>query len=67
MPDEKVNEIRLYNGTKYQVVPSAQAGEIAAISGLKTTHPGQGLRLWKRSNELYNAASSNLCSSDCTG
>lgn len=43
MPDEKVNEIRLYNGTKYQVVPSAQAGEIAAISGLKTTYPGQGL------------------------
>lgn len=43
MPDEKVNEIRLYNGTKYQVVPSAQAGEIAAVSGLKTTYPGQGL------------------------
>lgn len=43
MPDEKVNEIRLYNGTKYQVVPRAQAGEIAAVSGLRTTYPGQGL------------------------
>lgn len=43
MPDEKVNEIRLYNGTKYQVVPSAQAGEIVAVSGLKTTYPGQGI------------------------
>lgn len=43
MPDEKVNEIRLYNGTKYQVIPSVQAGEIAAVSGLKTTYPGQGL------------------------
>ncbi|MDE6554746.1 MAG: TetM/TetW/TetO/TetS family tetracycline resistance ribosomal protection protein [Lactobacillus sp.] len=43
MPDEKVNEIRLYNGTKYQVVPRAQAGEIVAVSGLRTTYPGQGL------------------------
>lgn len=43
MPDEKVNEIRLYNGTKYQVVPRAQAGEIGAVSGLRTTYPGQGL------------------------
>ncbi len=42
-PDEKVNEIRLYNGTKYQVVPRAQAGEIVAVSGLRTTYPGQGL------------------------
>ena len=43
MPDEKVNEIRLYNGTKYQVVPSTQASEIVAVSGLKTTYPGQGI------------------------
>lgn len=43
MPDEKVNEIRLYNGNKYEVVSSVQAGEIAAVSGLKTTYPGQGI------------------------
>lgn len=43
MPDEKVNEICLYNGTKYQVVPSTQASEIVAVSGLKTTYPGQGI------------------------
>ena len=43
MPDEKVNEIRLYNGNKYEVVSSAQAGEIVAVSGLKTTYPGQGI------------------------
>lgn len=43
MPDEKVNEIRLYNGNKYEVVSSVQAGEIVAVSGLKTTYPGQGI------------------------
>ena len=43
MPDEKVNEIRLYNGNKYEVVSSVRAGEIVAVSGLKTTYPGQGI------------------------
>ncbi|GAB2067007.1 TetM/TetW/TetO/TetS family tetracycline resistance ribosomal protection protein [Lactobacillus gasseri] len=43
MPDEKVNEIRLYNGNKYEVVSSVQAGEIVAVSGLKTTYPGQDI------------------------
>lgn len=43
MPGEKVNEIRLYNGNKYEVVSSVQAGEIVAVSGLKTTYPGQGI------------------------
>ena len=41
--DEKVNEIRLYNGMKYQVVPKVNAGEIVALTGLKSTYPGQGL------------------------
>lgn len=47
MPDEKVNEICLYNGNKYEVVSSVQAGEIVAVSGLKTTYPGQGIRFEK--------------------
>lgn len=42
-PDEKINEIRRYNGTKYQVIPQAEASEIIAVSGLKSTYPGQGL------------------------
>ena len=42
-PDEKVNEIRRYNGTKYQVIPQAEASKIIAVSGLKSTYPGQGL------------------------
>lgn len=43
MPDEKANELRVYNGIKYQVVPKADAGDIVAVSGLKNTYPGQGL------------------------
>ena len=42
-PDEKINEIRRYNGTKYQVIPQAEASKIIAVSGLKSTYPGQGL------------------------
>ena len=38
-----MNEIRCYNGTKYQVIPQAEASEIVAVSGLKSTYLGQGL------------------------
>lgn len=38
--EEKINEIRLYNGEKYELVISAEAGEIVAIPGLSDTKPG---------------------------
>lgn len=41
--EEKVNEIRAYNGTKYTVVPELTAGEVGAVTGLKSTYAGQGL------------------------
>lgn len=40
---EKVNQIRLYSGSKYEVVKEASAGMVCAITGLTQTYPGEGL------------------------
>ena len=41
--DEKVDQIRIYAGDKYEAVQSATAGMICSVTGLKNTSPGQGL------------------------
>lgn len=40
---EKVNQIRLYSGVKYETVTEAAAGCICTVTGLEHTFPGQGL------------------------
>ena len=40
---EKVNQIRIYSGEKYETIAKAQKGQIIAVTGLTNTHPGQGL------------------------
>lgn len=39
----KVNQIRIYSGAKYEMVQSAQAGMVCAVTGLEGTYPGQGI------------------------
>ncbi|MBQ3544814.1 MAG: TetM/TetW/TetO/TetS family tetracycline resistance ribosomal protection protein [Lachnospiraceae bacterium] len=41
--DEKINQIRLYSGKKYEVVSEVHSGEVCAVLGLEHTKPGQGL------------------------
>ncbi len=41
--DEKVSQIRVYSGERYEAVPEAQAGGVYAVLGPMTTYPGQGL------------------------
>ena len=41
--EEKVDQIRIYSGSKYQTVPQVEAGTICAVTGLSHTRPGQGL------------------------
>lgn len=41
--DEKVNQIRVYSGDKYETVKEAPAGTVCAVTGLSKTRPGQGL------------------------
>lgn len=38
---EKVNQIRLYQGSGFEAAESAEAGEIAAVTGLSLAYPGQ--------------------------
>ena len=41
--EEKVTQLRLYSGAKFQTAETAQAGQVCAVLGLSQTYPGQGL------------------------
>lgn len=41
--NEKVNRIRIYNGTKFTAVETAESGMVCAVTGLTKTYPGEGL------------------------
>ena len=41
--EEKVNQIRIYSGAKYETVNEAAAGTVCAVTGLTMTFPGEGL------------------------
>lgn len=40
---EKIDQIRIYSGSKYELVQEVSAGDICTVTGLTKTHPGQGL------------------------
>lgn len=42
LPEEKVNQIRLYSGEKYETTDVVKCGEICCVTGMDTTYPGQG-------------------------
>lgn len=41
--EQKINQIRIYSGSRFQTVEIAKAGTICAVTGLEGTHIGQGL------------------------
>ncbi|XCP85301.1 translation factor GTPase family protein [Roseburia hominis] len=41
--EEKVNQIRIYSGEKFEMAMEAGAGMVCAVTGLNYTYPGQGL------------------------
>lgn len=41
--EEKVNQIRVYSGEKYETPAEIPAGYVCAVTGLTKTYPGQGL------------------------
>ncbi|MCH5342895.1 MAG: TetM/TetW/TetO/TetS family tetracycline resistance ribosomal protection protein [Acetatifactor sp.] len=49
--EEKADQLRVYNGAKYQAVDEVPAGGVCAVLGLKSTFAGQGLGA-ERENEL---------------
>ena len=42
-PDEKVNQIRIYSGEKYETTDVVNSGDVCCVTGLDGTYPGQGL------------------------
>ncbi|MFR5266812.1 GTP-binding protein [Clostridium sp.] len=49
--EEKVNSIRLYNGSKFSVLEKAEAGDIVAILGISNLEAGEGIGI--ESNKEY--------------
>lgn len=41
--EEKIDQIRIYSGEKFETVDKVQTGEICAVTGLDQTYPGMGL------------------------
>ncbi len=41
--EEKINQIRVYSGAKFQTAEEAAPGTVCAVTGLTRTMPGQGL------------------------
>ncbi len=48
--EEKVNQIRLYSGQKFEAVNEVDAGTICAVTGLSETWPGEGLGIEQTSS-----------------
>ncbi len=46
--EEKVNQIRIYSGEKYEMVQEAKSGMVCAVTGLNYTYPGEGLGIRMR-------------------
>lgn len=43
LDEQKVNQLRVYNGSKFTTAATIPAGGVCAIPNLTDTHPGQGL------------------------
>ncbi|NLM73926.1 MAG: GTP-binding protein [Clostridiaceae bacterium] len=50
--EEKVNQIRIYSGAKFEAVSEAEAGTVCAVTGLSRTRPGEGLGEEKSSDKM---------------
>ena len=48
--EEKVNQIRIYSGAKFEAVNEVFSGCVCAVTGLSGTLPGEGLGFEKRSD-----------------
>ena len=48
--EEKINQIRLYSGTKFETVQEVEAGTVCAVTGLSFTYPGENLGMEQSGN-----------------
>ncbi len=48
--EEKINQIRIYSGDKYEAVGQAEPGMVCAVTGLLNSYPGQGVGIEKNAD-----------------
>jgi len=48
--EEKIDQIRIYSGSKYETMDEVGAGTICAVTGLTRTYPGEGIGIEKGSD-----------------
>lgn len=48
--EEKVNQIRIYSGQKFEAVNEVEAGSVCAVTGLSKAWPGEGLGIEETSD-----------------
>ena len=48
--EEKINQIRIYSGQKFEAVNEIDAGSVCAVTGLTQTRPGEGLGIEEASD-----------------
>ena len=53
----EVDQVRIYNGAKFETVTEVPAGSVCAVTGLTRTFPGEG---WER-NRTLNHRHCNPC------
>ncbi len=51
--EEKISQIRLYSGEKFEALDKAQAGQVVALVGLEKTHFGQLLGQGKGETKIF--------------
>ncbi|MBO5408317.1 MAG: TetM/TetW/TetO/TetS family tetracycline resistance ribosomal protection protein [Clostridia bacterium] len=51
--EEKVNQIRLYSGLKFQTVDEVYPGDVCAVTGITKALPGNGLGVERDARSLY--------------
>ena len=49
--EEKVNQIRIYSGERYETTDAVTAGRICTVTGLNETYPGEGLGVEEASEQ----------------
>lgn len=47
--EEKIDQLRIYSGPKYETAVQVEAGAVCAVTGLSKTYPGQGLGIERES------------------
>lgn len=64
--DEKINQIRIYNGDKYTTVQNVKAGDICAFTGLSKTKAGKSFNDYDYTNFISPVLSVKVISCDNT-